>query len=920
MKNQPTLFIIILFFVMPCIINAQSISGIVKGSEGSIIGASISVAPGVGTVTDLDGKYTLPLAAGKYNVTVSFLGYVPQKRDVTLVVGENQTWDVTLKEDMISLQNVVVVGTRTAPRSSTDAPVPVDVVSVKELQSTGQITFDKALQYKVPSFNTVQTPVNDATSLVDPYEIRNMGPSRTLILINGKRKNPFALVYTQMSPGRGESGADISAIPTDAIKRVEILRDGASAQYGSDAIAGVMNVILKDNEDEGSVTLRTGITSAGDGEMVGVSVNNGASITEKGFVNYTIDFSKVNLANRAGKVSAEGEYHDFVYRDPYDPKNHTNGQTPSSIIIDNAEGYESVKDFLAKKPDAGNINGSPETAAAKFLINGGFDIDPNTQIYANAAYVYKKVNSFANYRTPYWQTTDYGLLTPAGQPYMGYGPTLDGDLNDYNGTIGIKSIKNGWNTDISFTTGGNVQDYTVRNSVNHSLGKASPIIFRPGGYKFTNNIGNIDISRKLSEKISFGVGSEFRSENYEILAGDEASYSGTGADSYAGNRKEDSFKSNRYNIGGYADLAIDLTENFLINGTARFENYSDFGDAFVWKFSTRYKLLNDKLTLRGSVSTGFRAPALQQIYIQKAQYSFVPGEGIKVQGLVNNVSPQAKLIGVPPLGPEKSTNISLGIGSRLTDKLSFTIDYYNITVEDRIVLSQNIGPSGDSTKALDMLLKSNNIVSLYFFANALDSRTSGIDLVTSYRNIAVGSGNLSFNLAGNYTLENKRIGDIRTPKIITDAKQSLLSPTEEALMFTSRPAFKGILGIDYRIKKFTFTVGNTLFGPAKFRNAGLDKNLEIEFISKLVTDLGINFELNSKTTFSFNVNNIFNVLPEWKFVALTPAGEGLLNTPAKVKVLSDAMTFNQRYPITTYDGSHFSQLGTLLNLSVNVKF
>jgi iron complex outermembrane receptor protein len=896
MKKQLALFIITLFLVMPCITNAQSISGIVKGSEGSIIGASISVAPGVGTVTDLDGKYTLPLAAGKYTVTISFLGYIPQKRDVTMVAGENQTWDVTLKEDMISLQNVVVVGTRTAPRSSTDAAVPIDVMSVKELQSTGQITFDKALQYKVPSFNTVQTPVNDATSLLDPYEIRNMGPSRTLILINGKRKNSSALVYTQVSPGRGETGADISAIPTEAIKRVEILRDGASAQYGSDAIAGVMNIILKDNEDEGSVNLRTGITSKGDGEMFGVSVNNGTSITEKGFLNYTIDFSKVNLANRPGTVSAEGDANDF------------------------GANIDDVKAFLAKKPDGGNINGSPETAAAKFLVNSGFNIDANTEIYANAAYVYKKVNSFANYRTPYWQTTDYGLLTPAGETYMGYGPTFDGDLNDYNGTVGIKSTKNGWNTDISFTTGGNSQEYTVRNTINQSLGKASPIIFRPGGYKFSNNIGNIDISRKLSEKVSFGVGSEFRSENYEILAGDEASYSGSGADSYAGNSKVNSFKSNRYNIGGYADLSVDLTKNFLVNGTARLEDYSDFGTAFVYKFSTRYKLLNDKLTLRGSYSTGFRAPALQQIYIQKAQYSFVPGQGIQVQGLVNNVSPQAKLIGVPPLTPEKSTNISIGIGSRVTDKFSFTIDYYNISVKDRIVLSQNIKPSGDSTKALDILLKSNNIVSLYFFANALDSRTSGVDLVTSYRNISLGSGNFSINLAGNYTLENKRIGDIRTPKIISEVKQSLLSPAEEALMFTSRPAFKGILGIDYTIKKFTFTLGNTVFGPTKFRNAGLDKNLEVAFLTKLVTDLGINFRLNDKTTFSLNVNNIFNVIPEWKFVGLTPAGDAILSDPAKVKVISDAMTFNQRYAITTYDGSHFSQLGTLLNLSVNVKF
>ena len=309
-------------------------------------------------------------------IIFSYVGYGTSEIDYS---GQSNL-DVVLADSQ-QLSEVILTGSRSAPRSNVDTALPIDVVSSKDLAMTGQATFDKALQYKIPSFNTVQTPVNDATSLLDPYEIRNMGPSRTLILINGKRKNLSALLYTQDSPGRGKTGADISAIPTDAIKRIEILRDGTSAQYGSDAIAGVMNIILKDDIEYGSATLRTGITSEGDGEMIGISLNNGTSIGDgKGFLNYTIDFSKVNLASRSGIVSTEGEAVEFG----------------ADINV--------VREFLGRNPDANNINGSPETAASKFLVNGGYDLVENSKLYFNAAYVFKKVNSFVNYRTPYWKS------------------------------------------------------------------------------------------------------------------------------------------------------------------------------------------------------------------------------------------------------------------------------------------------------------------------------------------------------------------------------------------------------------------------------------------------------------------------------------------------------------------------------------
>ena len=934
-----------LLFALPMMVNAQSISGTISDAQGAIIGGTVAVSPtGGGTTTDIDGKYSLDLSPGTYKLTVSYTGYDAQSKDFTLTSGQNIVWDVTLLQGSNTLADVVIVGSRTAPRSSTTSPLPVDVFRAKDLVSTGQTSFDKALQYRVPSFNTVQTPVNDATALLDPYEIRNMGPSRTLILINGKRKNMSALLYTQTSPGRGETGADISAIPTDAIKRIEILRDGASAQYGSDAIAGVMNIILKDDAENGSLTLRTGITSEGDGENYGIVLNNGSKIGKTGFVNYTMDLSKIEQSNRPGTVDAGGEYGDFVFVDPDNPENYVNGATQASITADNASGLALVNSFLAANPDAGNINGSPETTAAKFSVNAGVDVSENTEMYANAAYVYKKVNSFANYRTPYWRTeasfpylADFFPNGPNGE-YVGYVPTFDGDLNDYNGTVGFLTKKNGWIADVSFTTGGNTQTYIISNSHNRNgtlnpdgtnkYKENSPIIFDPGGTKFVHQVGNIDVTRRVNDKFGFAFGSEFRSETFTVIEGELASYEDGGADSFAGNDPRNSGKFNRYNFGAYLDAAFDITDDFLINATVRSENYSDFGNAFVWKVSSRYKFNDDKVTLRASASTGFKAPTLHQIYTQKAQYSFVPGQGIQVGGLVSNVSTQARLLGLPSLDPEKSTNITVGVGLRLTPQFSLTVDYYNIAVTDRIILSSEIGGTSTGTTALDDILTSNNLSDLSFFVNGLDTRTSGIDFVAGYRGVDVGTGKMNFNLSGNITLQNEREGDIKNPDIVNQAneglpiedQQSVSNATQEGLFFTSRPAFKIIFGVEYNVGKFGFNLNNTVFGPTKFKQQGLDANLYTEFETKVVTDLGITFQASEKVTVSLNANNLLNVLPEWSFKSENSAGDALLNDEAYLMNQSNLITFNQRYSQMTYDGYHFSQLGTILTAAVNVKF
>ncbi|QOD61258.1 TonB-dependent receptor [Polaribacter haliotis] len=953
-KNVLKLCTIAFLFMLPLGLMAQTVKGKITDSSGSGLPYMNIVEKGTtnGTTSDDNGNFSINVKKMPTTLVVSSLGYTTKNVKVT----NSSFLNIKIEESDVSLDEVVITGTRTPVRSNTKSPLPIDIVSSKDLVSTGQTTFDKALQFKIPSFNTVQTPVNDATSLLDPYEIRNMGPSRTLILINGKRKNLSALLYTQTSPGRGETGSDISGIPVDAIKSVEVLRDGASAQYGSDAIAGVINIILKDNPNGGSATLRTGITSEGDGEMFGVSVNNGTSIgDDKGFINYTVDFSKTSLSNRPGTVDAAGEAADF-----------------EANIAD-------VQEFLSRRPDAGNINGSPETAAAKFLVNGSYKLSEQSNLYFNAAFINKKVNSFANYRTPYWRTvTSMPYLAdffPGNHPtnaggYDGYVPTFEGDLNDYNATVGFKSVINDWNVDASFTTGGNSQTYKVNQSHNRNevfspstwrdlngnnvvdtaeydfnmdgtvdpnegveLNQGSQLYrenskksFDPGGTSFSHNVGNIDISKILSDNLSVAFGTEFRYETFEVIEGELGSYDGGGADSFAGNSPENSGKFTRYNFGGYASLNWNPTENLTLDGTIRSENYSDFGNAFVWKASGAYTI-SDKYTLRSSVSTGFRAPTLHQIYTQKAQYSFVPGQGIQVGGLVNNVSSQAGLLGINKLDAETSTNFTLGFGGKVNRNLSFTFDYYNIAVKDRVVLGSEItGTAFDAdgnnigTTPLDDILRDNNLSDLSFFSNAIDTKTSGLDVVLTYNKLEVGDGTLGFNLSGNYTIQNERDGDVKNPKIVADAGQSVVNATQEALFFTSRPKTKWILGTTYDIGKFGLSLNNTYFGKTTFKQQGMSTDLRTEFTPKVVTDLGINFNATEKLTIALNVNNLLNVLPEWSFKAENAAGTALLGDPAQVKNQSNLITFNQRYSQMTYDGYHFSQLGTMFNLSLNYQF
>ena len=915
-KYYTCLAVILVGIIVPLAAAGQSVvSGTVTSKGAPLEGTSVTASPsGKGVVTDSAGRYSLQLSTGAFTLTYSFAGYVTQKHYVQLSGGEQRTLNIEMAESALELEGLVVTGSRSLPRTQVSTPLPIDVLSAADLQTTAQTSFDKQLQYRVPSFNTINTPVNDATTLLDPYEIRNLGPSRTLMLVNGKRKNLSSLLYVQFAPGRGETGADLSAIPIDAIKRVEILRDGASAQYGSDAIAGVMNVMLKDYYQYSSLIFRGGVTHEGDGGNYGLAFNSGSNIGSTGYLNYTIDFSQSNNAIRSGTVHRPTEKATF------------GGTAAADAAIDA---------FLNVYPTANNTNGTGETSAAKFLFNLGLPTSPNSQFYSNGAVVAKRVLSNANYRAPYWKQ-DAGLLhtripgapnyTGTGDPlyegYIGFEPTFEGSLLDFNATLGVKSERNQWSHDVSLTFGGNQQLYSVDRTWNEALGTSSPTYFKPGGYFFGHIVGNYDLSKPITDNLTVAFGTEVRNETYKIIAGDTASYSGTGAISFPGIREENARTNSRFNLGAYLDATWNVTRNFLLNGAIRGEKYSDFGEAFVWKVSSRYRFLDDKVVLRASASTGFRAPSLHQIYAQSTQASFVGGF-VQLSGLFNNRSKEAFALEVPRLKPEESQNYTVGLGLNPTRNLSVTLDYYHITIRDRIVYSSSIS-SDDTTTTLGRILADNNVVNAQFFINGIKTRTQGLDLVASYRNLSLGAGTLMVNLAGNYTFDNEVVGTPNDPAPIKDAGETILSTQIKSLLTESRPEYKGVLGFDYRLQKWNFSLNNTLFGPTRFQdleNGGADmENIRQEFKPAVVTDLLVGYNFSDKVSFSVAANNLFNKLPKWELKALNPAGQTVLDNKEERELLEGFLSFSGRYSILGYNGSQFSQLGTVFQATLALRF
>ena len=742
----------------------------------------------------------------------------------------------------IQLDEVVITGNRTKPRTILDSPIPIDNIDIKELENSGKRTLDKMLTYKVPSFNSQNQAISDATAHFDPADLRGLGPSRILVLINGKRKNQSAQVYLNRTPGKGEVGVDLKSIPIAAIERVEILRDGASAQYGSDAIAGVINFILKKNVGFSTFNSSIGITSQNDGFNMSTNFNTGFRFRKSSFINLSLGYYNQKSTNRSGSPGISDL--------PENP-------LPNWI------------DWAQKKPNLGMHVGQPEIKKKNVFINMEHTIGKQSILYSFHGYTKRTGKSFAFYRAPYWRQTDVGDLGFLTEPedFIGYQPTFETRINDHINVIGIKySIYNSWKADSSITYGANDVFYTVNNSINRSYLKdygTSPTTFYPGGYKLSNTIINLDVSGSFSPQLSMAIGAEYKIEGFQSKVGDPLSYYKSGSDSFAGIKPQEAGKWSRNNIAGYAQLDYDINDIFLIGVAGRFEKFSGFGRNFSWKINSRYKLNNNGV-IRGSYSTGFRAPTLHQRHVTSSQYIHAVNSSTPtLQRTLSNNDVAVKDLGVPNLFAETSKNLSAGLTYKVSSRLSASIDFYNIKVNDRVLFSSQIGYKNGSsiniTNPVEQILKDNSVEAIQFFINAGDTKTTGADIVINYRNIRINNNKLSVNFAANFN--STTINTITTPEVLANSGYTIFDRQEQGLITNSRPKSKIILGLHYTSKKWNLSLNNTRFGRVIItapQSGGIDQNLT----AKTATDIGFIYKLTSKTFLTANINNIFNVYPD----------------------------------------------------------
>ncbi len=842
-------------------LTAQTIDGnVTDDNQEALIGASIQEkGTNNGTITDINGDFSLNVTSTPATLIVTYIGY----QSMEYVTSGEKVMSILSKN--IALDEIVVIGSRGKARTVLGSPVPIDNINAAQLKESGQVTVEQMLNYKVPSYNSSNQTVSDATAHFDPSELRNLGPSRTLVLVNGKRKNQSALVYVNDTPGKGEVGTDMKSIPVEAIERVEVLRDGAAAQYGSDAIAGVINIVLKDR-NEGSVSLGGGITTAGDGLMYDLGINKGFDIG-KGNLNVTASYYHQDETNRAGEPGKDDLF-----------------------------GVDGTDPFIQANPDLGMTIGQPNYDKISGMANFTMPYGKSSEFYALAGITKRLGTSYALYRTPYWIPDDAGLLTPDGEAYDGFQPTFETDISDLTFSIGSKNKIAKWNSDVSFGYGSNSIDYVIGNTINPSLLPNSPTEFDAGAYAFSNLLGNLDLYRSFND-LTVYFGTEIRQERFEVVAGQEESYIDGGAQSFPGLQPGNALDEDRNNIGVYAGLDYDLGDNTLIGGAVRFENYSDFGSNVSWKINGRQYFANKKGAIRASVSTGFRAPSLHQIYLSNVQ-TLVSGGTISNQGTFNNVSPVIVGLGVPSLDAETSFNLTGGITYRFTDEFSFSADYYNISVDNRVLFTGEIGFDGDdmTTNPVEQILLDNDVTSIKYFVNALDTKTSGFDVVADYQGAKFGAV-LSLNI-NETTIENDNIS---SPGVVGEEGYEIFNRKEQARITSARPKTKALFGLSYKVAGFRIGLNNTYFGEVTWQHAA-DPTKDQTFSAKVITDLLLSYKVTSKLGVSLTANNLLNVYPD----VIDTKGDVVTDLGGRFK-----------YP---WEVNQFGFLGTVIKANISYAF
>jgi iron complex outermembrane receptor protein len=916
--NSKKRFILGIFSLFTMAIYAQSyqVTGKVTDSDNlPLPGVSVLIeGTSRGTSTDFNGDYAI-MVQSRENLIFSYVGYNEKK----LQMDGTKIFNVVLVSG-VELNEVVVVGSRIPNRTAVDAAVPVDIINVSELITAGpQVNLNQILNYVAPSFSSNTQTIADGTDHIDPASLRGLGPDQVLVLINGKRRHNSSLVNVNGTFGRGSVGTDLNAIPAASIERIEVLRDGAAAQYGSDAIAGVINIVLKRSTNELNLNVTTGAnftknandqTGGVDGETTNVSANYGLQLGDKGgFINFTGDFDVREDYSRMkeweGNVfNLYNTVERFANNAGYDLSKLLDDDVSDVIQYGNAAGLN--LDPNATKAELRNIlkadNTTAELAArglersdfnmrvgqsalrgGRFFANFSLPLnDDGTELYAVAGMSSRTGNSAGFYRQPNESRT----YTPA---YMnGFLPEINSNIKDKSFSVGIKGKISDWEVDFSNTWGKNAFMYTIGNTFNASLQKASPTLFDAGGFSFAQNTTNLDVSQFFEDTmagLNIAFGAEYRMENYDIVAGEQPSYaqytaagqvitlaSQIPAKDFFGNSRPggsqvfpgfspaNELSRGRSSVAGYFDVEADLSENFLASFATRYEDYSDFGSTLNFKVATRIKA-GENTNIRAAFNTGFRAPSLHQLNFNSTSTIFDNLGNPQEVGTFANDSRAAQLLGIPQLKEEKSRSVSVGFTSKLPEMhLTFTVDGYFVAIDDRVVYTGQFKGPGTGTE-LDNLLSQANASAASFFANAIDTESKGVDVVITHDALIGTNAKLKSDLSGTFS-KTIKVGGIKASDVLINAGLVGTYFPEDSRVYLeeSVPRTKINLSNSLTTDKFNVFLRNVWFGEVTEATTTV-ANQQV-FGSKLVTDLSFGYKVSGSTTVTVGANNLFDIYPD----------------------------------------------------------
>jgi iron complex outermembrane receptor protein len=769
------------------------------------------------------------------------------------------------QDDDELIEEVVTIGTRQAGRVSSDLAVPVDTLTSDDMAATGQTEVGRMLQILAPSFNFSSSSISDGTDALRPATLRGLGPDQTLVLVNGKRRHQAALIHINNSVGRGTAGTDLNAIPAIAIKRVEVLRDGAAAQYGSDAIAGVINLQLKDDPEDGTFGLSGGEYSEGDGQTTNVDLYKGFDLGGDGYLGIAVNYRDRERTNRANPQGG------CLYGGCVD--------TDGNGFIEPAPGNEQRE--VSGPGRNGFRIGDADSTQVAIVVNAAFGLGDG-EAYSFITYSGRENTSGAFYRNP----AGSGAALDDGENVVvdGFLPHINSEIDDFSFNAGYRiDFSDDSSLDLSFTTGRNTIDYVTSNSANYSF--ANELNFGQSlsdadiraqipreafayGLELTLETINLDYTTSLGEAF-LAIGAEIREDGYKIHPGDEYAWrdydtdangdplypqnASGGIQGFPGISPANAVDESRRVVSFYGDVEYQATDNLMVNGAVRYDDYDGFGDTTNFKLAGNLRI-TDSFHLRAAASTGFRAPSMQQLYFNNISTQFIGGVQVET-GTFRNDSALARAIGIPELKEEESTNLSLGAVVDINDRWNVAIDFYSIDIDDRVVISNNLGFG--LSPALDAALTAAGASGGQFFLNAIDTETDGVDIVSTYGDIQLFGGDMAVTFAANFTSTDITRIFSNTPSLEAIPPEEIFGGFQPSVIETWQPEDRISLTGSWVRERWSANLGFHRYGEYTTVDSGSQT-----YGAELLTDVRVAYEMDNGLSLFLSGSNIFDVTPD----------------------------------------------------------